>query len=177
MLSWAKLALDLGARPSVVERITGIDHKELIRVFFASGPARKSPGAFPSSAEWFMKPNLIVAIQAADFYAHFDKLRHFGTRPAEALIKAYEKHKRMHERDLRLSFDRSFDLVTHVDGIWTTTEPELQAIVCDQCRSLFITSLGDRNRGPSQCPFCKLGKRYGRSGRLSKPFTVPLFGT
>lgn len=172
-LNWARLALSLGARTSVVERIIGIEHSELLRIFFDSTDHRKSAGGFPSSAEWFIKANLITAVHATDFYAIFDKLRQAGNLPAEALIKAFQKYSEKYHHDLRLSFDRAFQLITHVDGLWSTEQPELQAVACDSCRSIYVTARWKVARSCDDCPMCRLTQKFDCSARVSKRFRQP----
>lgn len=161
MLDWAKRALQLGARLKVVEKITGVERSELLRLFFSKGEPRKSPGASPASAEWFQHVSIPRAVHVAAFYARFDKLRASGHNAAISLIKAYELYLRAHGRDVKhvISFDRAFDLVTHVDGIWTEQTPELEAVLCARCESLFITTPGIRRLQAKECPICKVTRR------------------
>jgi flagellar transcriptional activator FlhC len=172
-LNWARLALNLGARTQVVERITGIGHGELLRIFFDSSDNRKSPGGFPSSAEWFINANLITAVHATDLYAVFDKLRQAGNPPAEALIKAFEKYSTKYHHDPRLSFDRAFHLICHVDGLWTQDEPELQALACYRCQSIYVAAKWKVARSCDACPMCKLAQRFEASVRVSSRFSPP----
>lgn len=176
MLSWAKLALGLGARLSIVERVTGVERRELRKLFFAPGDRQKSPGNMPSSAEWFIQANNAEAVHIADFYARFDKLRAAMTPPAEALIKAYALYRRLNEHDKAnvLSFDRAFDLITHVDGLWTKVQPELQATICPRCQSLFIAAVGSAYSSASCCPICKLRRRCDADLQRNKPLRPPL---
>jgi flagellar transcriptional activator FlhC len=170
MLCWSRLALSLGARMSVVEKVTGIDRSELIRIFTEPKEHRKSCGNSPKSIGWFIRANLLVTIQTAHFYAIFSQLRDAGILPAEALIKAYEKYFQNFEHDVRLSFDRAFQLVSLVDGYWTKGTPLLQKSVCNRCGALYLVE----RRGESSvkdCPLCELSSRYARSVRLSR--TVP----
>jgi hypothetical protein len=173
-LCWARLALSLGARKSVVERLTGIDHAELLRNF--SGPkakreSRKSAGRAPQSSAWFVNANLIVRVQAAEFYAIFDKLRSAGNRPAESLIKGYEKFSQRHSYDLRLSFDRAYHLTSLVDGLWSSAKPELRLAVCGSCQSIFIA--GRTATSGDDCAMCLVNKKFYRSRRVSGPLTPP----
>jgi hypothetical protein len=172
MLCWARLALSLGARISVVEKVTGIDHRELIRIFMNSTEHRKSCGRTPRSLGWFVRANLIVRVHAAAFYAIFRLLREAGILPAEALIKAYEKYSQKYEHDLRLSFDRAFQIVSLVDGLWTQAKPLLQTSVCGSCQSLYLV---ERRSASSikDCPLCELNVRFSRSVRLSSKLTSP----
>lgn len=167
-LNWARLALNLGARRGVVERITGIRHSELMRLFCNSTDHRKSPGGFPCSAEWYIKANLITVVHATDFYATFDKLRKAGNPPAEALIKAFEKYAKKYHHDRRLTFDRAFHLITHVDGLWATGQPELQAFPCDRCGSIYVAARWKVARTFEECPMCRLAKKYVSSVRVSR---------
>jgi hypothetical protein len=172
-LNWARLALNLGARPSIVERITGIQHSELLRIFFDASDHRTSPGGLPNSAEWFLKANLITAVHATDFYAIFDKLRQAGNPPAEALIKSFEKYKNKYFHDQRLTFDRAFHLISHVDGLWSTEEPELQAVSCDHCGSIYVTARWAVAKSRDECTVCRLTERFERSVRVSKQLRTP----
>jgi hypothetical protein len=171
-LCWSRLALSLGARISVVEKVTGIDHSELTRIFTKPKGHRKSCGNSPKTIGWFIRANLIVSVQAAHFYTIFSQLREAGILPAEALIKAYEKYFHNFEHDVRLSFDRAFQLVSQVDGFWNKAKPLLQKSVCVSCGALYLVE----RRGTSlmkDCPICELNSRYARSLRLSRTIPSP----
>lgn len=175
-LNWARLALNLGARRGVVERITGVKHSELMRMFCDSTDNRKSPGGFPCSAEWYIKANLITVVHATDFYATFDKLREAGNPPAEALIKAFEKYAKKYHHDPRLTFDKAFHLITLVDGLWSKGQPELQAFPCDRCGSIYVAARWRVARSFEECPMCRLARKYVSSVRVSRRLSTPGLG-
>lgn len=165
-LALAREAIELGARVAVASVFTGLPKLEVQRLFCARRAGGRSTGRVPWSAYWYVTAAVFVEIHAAFFYACFRTLRELGHPPAEALVAAYKNYARHFGHDLRLSFDRAFELVAHVDGLWTTEAPRLTTVVCHGCKASYIAPRGDEPVGTGECPFCKV-VRIG-NGRLLK---------
>jgi hypothetical protein len=162
----AREAIELGARPAVASAFTGLSRGEVQRLFCGRSTTGRSTGRVPWSAYWYVTAAVFVEIHAAYFHACFRTLRELGYAPAEALVAGYKHYRRHFGHDLRLSFDRAFELCAHVDGLWTTAAPRLMTVVCHSCKANYITPRGDEPVGTGECPFCKVA-RTG-SGRLLK---------
>ena len=165
-LALAREAVELGARVAVTSAFTGLSRAEVQRLFYARSITGRSTGRVPYSPYWYVTAALFVEIQSAFFHASFRALCELGHPPAEALVAAYKHYRRHFGHDLRLSFDRAFELVAHLDGLWTTAAPRLMTVVCHSCKATYITLRGDEPVGTGECPFCKV-VRSG-NGRLLK---------
>ena len=165
-LALAREAVELGARVAVTSAFTGVPRAEVQRLFYGRSITGRSPGRIPYSPYWYVTESLFVQIQSAFFHASFRTLRELGHPPAEALVAAYKHYRRHFGHDLRLSFDRAFELVTHLDGLWAKDPPRLMTIVCRGCRATYLSPRGDEPVGTGECPFCKVA-RLG-NGRLLK---------
>lgn len=153
----AKTAIELGARLSIVSAITGLPKWEL-RLHFCNGdlPAPYI-GRAPWSPDWYLKQKVVVEIHAAVFYASFQAIRQLGYPASDALVTSYKCYLRRFGYDPRLSFDRAFELVTHIDGLWTQSPPTLTTVACRICGSAFLRRR-ERPVRSAQCPFCKLAR-------------------
>jgi hypothetical protein len=163
-LALAREAIELGARPVIASAFTGIPKAEIQRLFCAPPANGRSSGRIPWSAHWYLTEGVWVELQAAYFHACFRTLRDLGHPPPEALIAGYKHYRRQFAHDLRLSFDRAFELVAHVDGLWTTQPPRLAIVTCHRCRATHLAARDDDTVGTGVCPFCRL-TRPG-NGRL-----------
>ena len=63
-LSIAKTCADLGARLRTIAYITGLEHNELVRLFFVDEHSAPR-GRPPDSPEWYHQANLIEKVEAA----------------------------------------------------------------------------------------------------------------
>lgn len=154
-MALAKEAIELGARVSIVAAFTGLARQEVQRLFCDTDTPGLSTGRQPWSAHWYFTASVVVEIQAAFFYACFRSIRDLGYPAADALVSAYKNYRRQFGHDPRLSFDRAFELVTQVDGLWTTRPPALMSLVCHACRSTYLMPRADEPVGSGKCPFCK----------------------
>lgn len=168
-LSRARACAALGARIKTITHITGLSHCELVRLFFID--EKSAPrGRPPDSPDWYHQANLIEQVEASVFAAIFGRIRELGFGPADALIGAYRAYADHCARAPRVSFDRAFDLVCHVHGLWARTSPQLSLNVCPTCRSQYLAALGAPAPGDTGCPFCKIVKRYGCDKRVQATF-------
>jgi flagellar transcriptional activator FlhC len=170
-LCLAKMCAEFGARIKTIAHITGLEHKELVRLFFVD--ANSAPrGRPPDSPEWYHQANLIEKVETSIFASIFAKVNSLGFGPADSLIGAYKVYREHCAHAPRVSFDRAFDLVCHLKGIWTRRQPQLAISVCAHCRSQYVAALGDRTLAAPGCPFCKLVKRYQCDRRIQESFPV-----
>jgi flagellar transcriptional activator FlhC len=170
-LQLAKQAVEFGARLSIVTAFTGISKPELERLFCDTERPRTSTGRHPWSPYWFLTNSIVIEIQAAVFYGCFRRIRQLGHPASDALIAAYRNYLRLFSHDPRLSFDRAFELITHIEGIWTEIKPSLMTVACSDCKSAYIMSRREDAVGSGQCPFCKVGS-IG-NGRMLKILSGP----
>ncbi len=157
-MALAREAIELGARVSIATAFTGLPKYEVQRLFCDTDTPGVSSGRQPWSAGWYLTESVAVEIQAAYFYACFRTIRELGHPAADALVSGYKHYRRHFGHDLRLSFDRAFELITHVEGLWSTDPPRLMTIVCHACKSTFLTLRADEPVGTGECPFCKVAR-------------------
>lgn len=169
-LSLAKTCAELGARIKTISFVTGLGHHELVRLFFVDEHSAPR-GRPPASPEWFHQANLIEQVEASLFCAIFERLSAAGYGPPEALVGAYRTYRELGTQPPRISFDRGFDLVCHVRGIWAQRERHFSLNVCPACHSQYLAAFGAQARQPHGCPFCKLVKRYPADKRVQTCFT------
>jgi hypothetical protein len=181
-LDIAREALDLGARRSVVQQITGISEAELRRVFGTCPALTTNHGGRPSSVDKLFQGREIH-LHASDFYNGFHHLFHRGVPPDEALVVSYRRYQGRHCGDVRLGFDRAFTVVTSVCRLWTTAAPTLKPIRCNHCGALFLAPIGASAADQTPCTYCKTARRLNRHERLehdhenqlaTKPGCLPL---
>ena len=168
-LAIARSCADLGARVRTIAYITGLERKELRRLFFVD--AQSAPrGRAPDSPEWYHQANLLEKVEAAIVVAIFRKLRDLGCSPDDALVGCFRQYLKQCKQLPRVSFDRAFDLVCHIHGIWITDRPHLALASCPQCGSQHITAVGGNPNDGRACPFCRLVKRYRVDQRIQASF-------
>ena len=167
----AKQLADLGARLKTIHVITGIPPRQVQRLFFPD--ARTIPrGRAPDSAEWYHGANLILRTDACIIGAKYHQLRNQGITAAEALILAYRAYQAATLPPYRVSFDRAFNLVSYLDGIWLAREPTLSILTCSRCRCEFIAAVGSVARPGETCLFCKLVERFHLDHRIQASYPV-----
>lgn len=169
-LSLAKTCAELGARIKTIAYLTGLGHHELVRLFFVDEHSAPR-GRPPASPEWFHQANLIEKVEASIVCAIFERLAALGYGPADALTGAYKTYRNQCSHPPRISFDRAFDLVCHMKGIWAQQEQHFSLNVCRICHSQYLAAPGEPASGELGCPFCKLVKRYPCDKRVQMTFS------
>jgi hypothetical protein len=164
-LDIAREALDLGARRSVVQQITGISEAELRRVFGACPALTTNRGGRPSSVDKLFQGREIH-LHASDFYNGFHHVFHRGVPPDESMVVAYRRYLGRHSGDVRLGFDRAFSVVTSVCRLWTSTAPLLKPVRCNTCDALFLAPVGASAADETPCTYCKVARRLNRRERV-----------
>lgn len=163
-LDIAREALDLGARRSVVQQLTGISETELRRVFGACPALTANSGGRPSSIDKLFHGRQ-VHLHASDFYNGFHHLFHRGAPPDEAMLVAYRRYQDRHAGSVRLGFDRAFWIVTLVCQLWTTTRPSLTPLRCNACGALHLAPVGTSAANGTPCTYCTVDRRLRRRER------------
>jgi flagellar transcriptional activator FlhC len=170
-LELAKECVALGARIRTISLVTGMAHGQLAALFFSD--SKSAPrGRPPDSPEWYHSANLLNRADASIFVSIYRRIRDLGFGPAEALIAGFKHYLAACRTLPRISFDRAFDLASHMDGIWLVQTASFTLATCPTCASQYVTSLGDQPRSNHECPFCKLVKRYRRDPRIQTSFPV-----
>lgn len=169
-LSLAKTCAELGARIKTISYVTGLGHQALVRLFFVDEHSAPR-GRPPASPEWFHQANLIEKVEASVFCTIFERVAAAGYGPPEALVGAYRAYRDHCAQPPRISFDRGFDLVCHLRGIWAQRERHFSLNVCPACHSQYLAALGEAAAQEHGCPFCKLVKRYPSDKRVQTTFS------
>ena len=170
-LGLAKECAALGARIRTIEYVSGLTRGQLARLFFAD---RKSAprGRPPDSPDWYHSANLLHRTEASIFVSTYRRIRELGFGPAEALVSGYKHYLAVCRVHPRISFDRAFDLASHMDGLWIVSVPNFSLLTCPVCASQYVTSVSAHPVTNHQCPFCKLVNRYPRDPRIQTSFPV-----
>ena len=159
----------LGARIRTIHHITGLNPRDVQRLFFTD-PQVIPRGRPPNSLEWYHAANLIERTESSIFVSIYRRLRRTGFGAGEALVSAYRGYQAICQCPHRITFDRAFDLASHTDGIWLTQSPVFDVLGCAACSSEFLTAVGSVIPVGADCPFCKLIQRYGTDARLQASF-------
>lgn len=170
-MALAKEAIELGGRLTVVSAFTGLPRFLLNNLFGDPDAPGTIPGRKPRSAHWYLNRTVVVEIQSAFFYACFRSIRTFGYPPSDALVASYKHYLRHFGHDPRLTFDRAFDLVGHVEGLWTNAPPRLTTTICRRCRAAYLVLCTDEPIGSGGCPFCRFERPL--SGQTRKALSPP----
>lgn len=168
-LQVAKQCAGFGARSRTIEYVTGLSHGEVGRLFFAER-ASAPRGRPPASPEWYHSANLLNRAEASIFVSLYRRIRDLGFGPADALVSGYRQYREVCSAQPRISFDRAFDLASHMDGVWLVRAPNFSLLICPTCTSQYVAA---PSAGPSSnrdCPFCKLVKRYCCDPRVQTSF-------
>lgn len=169
-LSRAKECAALGARSRTIEHVTGLPRNDVRRLFFAErAPAR---GRAPASPEWYHNATLLSRAESSVFVSVFRRIRDLGFEPADALVAGYKHYLHVCGTPPRITFDRAFDLASHVDGIWLERKPSFILVTCSKCHGQYVASRGEHAATHRDCPFCKLIQRYPRDARLRASLPV-----
>lgn len=169
-MSLARTCVDLGAHVKAVTCITGLPAYVLANFFFDDdhSPPR---GRLPSSYEWFHnKANFVDKVEASIFAAIYSQVTQSECEPGEALVTAYRLYVERCTGKPRISFDRAFDLVSHLQGIWLRRQPDFTLQKCAECMSKNLMAIGELCNSTSECLFCKLVKRYPIDKRMQSIF-------
>ncbi|MBB3122190.1 FlhC family transcriptional regulator [Pseudoduganella violacea] len=171
-LQLAKSCVALGARIRTVSRITGLSMSLLRDYFYREVPS--ASGRWPESCDWYHLGSTIERAEASVFGAICATLlAEQLCRPGEALVAAYRMYAERCTAAPRISFERAFNLVCDLEGIWNCSSPQLALRACAICHSRYLVSLGDCSGDQSGCVFCKLLKRYWRDTRIQAHY-LPL---
>ncbi len=171
VLCLAKECAALGARVRTIGIVTGLPHRQLAALFFCDRKAAPR-GRPPDSPDWYHSANLLNRADASIFVSIFRRIRHLGFGPAEALVTGFKHYLAACHARPRISFDRAFDLASHIDGIWLVQTPSFTLATCPACTSQYVTSLSAPPLSNHECPFCKLIKRYQSDPRIQTSFPV-----
>lgn len=165
----AKSCAELGARIRTIAFVTGLEHSQLIRLFFVDENSAPR-GRPPDSTEWYHHANLIEKVEAAVVLAVYCRMRDLGFGPADALVGGFKLYREQCSQAPRISFDRAFDLVCRIQGIWIVDHPQLSRARCPCCKSGYLTTLGESPKHNRECPICKLMARYDCDKRVRATF-------
>ena len=169
-LTIAKTCAELGARIRTITYITGLEHGELVRLFFVDKHSAPR-GRPPQSPDWYHhEANLIEKVEATMVVAVYRRMRELGFGPADAFVGGFKHYRAQCNQSPRISFDRAFDLVCHTHGIWIADRPQLALATCLRCQSQHLTGVGERPSHHRPCPFCQLVKRYSCDKRIQATF-------
>jgi hypothetical protein len=165
----AKQLAALGARLKTIHLITGIPPRQVQCLFFPD-PRTIPRGRAPDSAEWYHGANLILRTDACLIGAKYRQLRDQGLAADEALVLAYRAYRAATLPPYRISLDRAFNLVSHIDGVWLATAPTLSVLTCPSCSCEFIAAVGTVAHPGEACPFCKLIERFHLDPRIQASY-------
>jgi hypothetical protein len=170
-LKIAKDCAELGARFRTICCITGLTNREVNNLFFADSQSIPR-GRPPESPEWYHSANLLNRVEASIVISTYRRIRDLGFAPAEALVAGYRHYQAACRQRPRVSFDRAFDLVSHVDGLWLATKPNLSLLTCDNCEAQYVATASTHPVSSQDCPFCKLLARYRLDARIQAAFPL-----
>lgn len=163
-----------GARVRTISHLTGIQPREVLRLFFEDRTAVPR-GRPPDSPEWYHGANLLCRAEASIVMSMFGRLRSAGFGGGDSLVGAYEQYRGIGHGTERISFDRAFDLAAHTEGLWLTDTKSFSLVTCPACHSEFLASYGGAASTGDPCPFCRLIQRFRTDPRVQASFpTRPL---
>lgn len=171
-LQLAQACAELGARVRTIGHLTRLPHKQLQRLFFTD-PQAIPRGRPPDSPEWYHSANILHRAAASVFGVRYQRLRQGQFPPAEALICGYRHYLGLCDSEPRISFDRAFDLASHLDGIWIADNRSFSVAVCPHCHSEHLTAIGGVSVQSNGCPFCKILQRFRTDPRVQTSFPIP----
>jgi hypothetical protein len=170
-LGLAKECAALGARIRTMSHVSGLTHGQLTHLFFAARDSAPR-GRPPDSPDWYYNANLVYRAEASIVVSLYRRILELGFSPAEALVSGYKHYQSVCHADPRISFDRAFDLASHMDGRWIARTPSFSLVTCPVCSSEYVTSVSVRLQPATnaECPFCKLADRYLLDPRIQQSF-------
>ncbi|MCC7704693.1 hypothetical protein IGS59_20840 [Janthinobacterium sp. GW460P] len=168
-LQLAKSCVELGARMKTVAYLTGLSGSLLREYFYNDRPA--TGGRWPSSQDWYHMATLVQRAEASLIATIFYSLRtEHACAARKAMVCAYKMYRERWNGRSSISFDRAFELIASVEGIWTHRSRQLALHTCARCRCRYLIALGDTSADHSGCVFCKLVKRYATDSRIQLSF-------
>lgn len=171
----AKDCRDLGARRSTINHVTGLQPRVIQRMLFPD--SKEAPrGRAPDSQEWYHGANLLCRTESSIFASIYRRLRGSGFAAGETLVGAYRHYQSLCQCPSRISFDRAFDLASHIDGMWLAKSPAFAISACPDCNSEFVAAVGTAASSSKHCPFCKLVQRYATDPRVQSSFPLQPLG-
>ena len=165
-LQYAQQCVAFNARPKTIALLTGLEPKEVTRHF---PPERLRCGRFPSSPEWYHTANLIHKAEASIVLANYRRIRSLGFSAQEALLTGFRRYVDVVAGDPAINFDRAFNLVCHLDGLWRVPERSFDLRTCPHCGRQYLIPIGE-TLPVEECVFCKLVARYPSDHRLQSRF-------
>jgi hypothetical protein len=172
LLALARESAAHGARVLTISLLTGLIPYELARLVRS---ARKTPprGRQPTSPEWYHKSNLLRRSESSILMATYCRLRDLGFGAEDSLLGAYRQYAGLFRAPLRISFDRAFELASHIEGRWLVQVKGLALARCPTCRLEFVTAVGVVTCASDECPFCKLTVRFRADARVRDSLPMP----
>ena len=168
-LQLAKSCVELGARMKTVAYLTGLSGT-LLREYFYNDRAATG-GRWPSSQDWYHMATLVQRAEASLIATIFQFLRtQHACSARKAMVCAYKMYRERWNGRSSISFDRAFELIASVEGIWTHHSSQLALHTCPRCRCRYLIALGDTSSDHTGCVFCKLVKRYATDSRIQMSF-------
>ena len=169
-LQLAKSCVELGARLKTVAHLTGLS-SSLLREYFFNGQPFVC-GRWPDSQDWYHAATLVERAEASLLASIFTTLRSDYACPAQhAMVSAYKMYRERWTGRPSITFDRAFELISRLEGIWTHRAPQLEMHTCLLCQSRHVIALGDLSAAHAPCVFCRLVKRYATDSRIQARFT------
>jgi hypothetical protein len=165
-LRLARRCVVFDARPQTIALVADLALKEVTKYFPS---VRHRSGRFPSSPEWFHTRNLLQRTEASILLSLYRRIRDLGFPAQEALLSGFQRYRETLFASATIDFDRAFNLVCHLDGLWLVRERSFDLYACRSCRSQYLVP---RSSGPAggDCIFCKLVQRYLTDVRLQARF-------
>lgn len=165
--------------------MTGLNKAEVVRLLFDQGEASTS-GKTPHCPCWMYRCNLVEQVEASAIVAVYRRIRDCGINAADALAAAFKLYYMHFESRVpcgtdsglqptcrpRVNFDRAFDLVCHVDGLWAATQQSLSLLNCQKCGCDYVTTPALPTTHTTDCPFCRLLKRFPSDRRYLELFPM-----
>jgi hypothetical protein len=158
-ISLAKECWDFGARSRTIHHVTGLRPREVVRLFLVD-PQDTPRGRPPASPEWYYNATLACRIEASAFCCMYRRLRECDFGPSESLVGAYRVYHGIYHASARITFDRAFDLASHLDARWLAKLPSFTLVPCPTCEARYLDAVGSQSITSGNCPFCKAMARY-----------------
>ena len=169
LLRQARELSSLGARLRTIHALTGLQPRQLQRMFFPQAD-RIPRGRAPDSGEWYHQANLIRQVDACVLASCFSHMHKQGWDPVDALIASYRTYQARAHGGASISMDRAFCLISHLLGLWQVRAPTLALDRCQSCACRFLVAYGASTGAPRHCPLCKLRARFDIDPRLRLTF-------
>jgi flagellar transcriptional activator FlhC len=172
-LQLAKSCVEQGARMKTVAYLTGLSGSLLREYFYNDRSA--TGGRWPSSQDWYHMATVVQRAEASLIATIFQFLRtQHACSARKAMVCAYKMYRERWTGRSSISFDRAFELIASMEGIWTQQSSQLALHICARCRCRYLIALGDTSADHTGCVFCKLVKRYATDSRIQSSFAGKL---